>query len=158
MGEDIEKVFQIRLVNLCEPKYTPIKLDYVNRFGGLQPMTFFKNSTQNIEAKGSEYNTNTFTTYPIYNRSLGQKRVFNKNGSKTIKCNSGWVNEAENENIIDIMLSENLILTYTEEGATVTKAVTLKTSSQLLKTGLNEKVINYELEFEVASSLINNVV
>ena len=121
-------------------------------------MTFFKNSIQNIESKGSEYNTNTFTTYPIYDASLGQKRVYNKNGSKTIKCNSGWVNEAENENIKDILLSENLLLTYTEEGATVTKAVTLKSSSQLLKTGLNEKVINYELEFEVASQLINNVV
>jgi len=158
VNPEIEKVFQIRLVNLCEPKYTPIKLDYVNRFGGLQSMTFFKNSTQNIEAKGSEYNTNTFTTYPIYEASLGQKRVFNKNGSKSIKCNSGWVNESENENVKDILLSENLLLTYTEEGATVTKAVTLKSSSQLLKTGLNEKVINYELEFEVASQLINNVV
>jgi hypothetical protein len=56
------------------------------------------------------------------------------------------------------MLSENLLLTYDEEGTTVTKAVTLKSSSQLFKTHLNEKVINYELEFEVASSLINNVV
>ena len=158
MGEDIEKVFQILLVNLCESKYTPIKLDYVNRYGGLQSMTFFKNSTQNIEAKGSEYNTNTFTTYPIYDASLGQKRVYNKNGSKSIKCNSGWVNESENENVKDILLSENLLLTYTEEGATVTKAVTLKSSSQLLKTNLNEKVINYEFEFEVASQLINNVV
>lgn len=155
---EVEKVFQVRLVNLCEPKFTPIKLDFVNRYGGLQSMTFFKNSIQNIEAKGSEYNTNTFTTYPIYDASLGQKRVYNKNGSKTIKCNSGWVNELENENIKDILLSENLLLTYTEEGATVTKAVTLKSSSQLLKTGLNEKVINYELEFEVASQLINNVV
>ena len=155
---EVEKVFQVRLVNLCEPKFTPIKLDFVNRYGGLQSMTFFKNSIQNIEAKGSEYNTNTFTTYPIYDTSLGQKRVYNKNGSKTIKCNSGWVNEAENENIKDILLSENLLLTYTEEGATVTKAVTLKSSSQLLKTNLNEKVINYELEFEVASQLINNVV
>lgn len=157
-GEDVEKVFQVRLVNLCEPKFTPIKLDYVNRYGGLQSMIFFKNSIQNIEAKGSEYNTNTFTTYPFYNASLGQKRVYNKNGSKSIKCNSGWVNESENENIKDILLSENLLLTYTEEGATVTKAVTLKSSSQLLKTGLNEKMINYELEFEVASQLINNVV
>ena len=37
-------------------------------------------------------------------------------------------------------------------------AVTLKNTSQLMKTHLNEKVINYEFEFEVASKLINNVV
>ena len=151
-------LYSVTLVALCEPKFSPIGLDFVNRYGGLQKMTFFKNSIQTIEVKGSEYNTNNFNNYPHYTQDLGQKRVYNKNGSKTIKCNSGWVNEAENENIKDIMLSENLLLTYTEEGATVTKAVTLKSSSQLLKTGLNEKVINYELEFEVASQLINNVI
>lgn len=153
------KVYEQNLVNLCESKYNPIKLDFINRLGGKQSMYFFKNSTQSIEVKSSEYNTNTFDGgYPIYNGFLGQKRIYNKNGTKTIKCNSGWINEVENENIQDIMLSENLLLTYDEEGTTLTKAVTLKSSSQLFKTHLNEKVINYELEFEVASSLINNVV
>jgi hypothetical protein len=153
------KVYEQNLVNLCESKYNPIKLDFINRLGGKQSMYFFKNSTQSIEVKSSEYNTNTFEdVYPTYNGFLGQKRIYNKNGTKTIKCNSGWINEVENENIQDIMLSENLLLTYDEEGTTLTKAVTLKSSSQLFKTHLNEKVINYELEFEVASSLINNVV
>jgi len=153
------KVYEQNLVNLCESKYNPIKLDFINRLGGKQSMYFFKNSTQSIEVKSSEYNTNTFEdVYPTYNAFLGQKRIYNKNGTKTIKCNSGWINEVENENIQDIMLSENLLLTYDEDGTTVTKAVILKSSSQLFKTHLNEKVINYELEFEVASSLINNVV
>jgi hypothetical protein len=157
-GDEYQLIYQVKLVNLCEIKYNPIKLDYVNRLGGKQSMYFFKNSNQTIEVKGSDYNTNTFDGYPVYNTTLGQKRIYNKNGSKTIKCNSGWLNEAENINIQDIMLSENLLLTYDENGATVTKAVTLKNSSQLFKTHLNEKVINYELEFEVASQLINNVV
>jgi hypothetical protein len=153
-------VYRTNLVNLCEQKYNPIKLDFINRLGGMQSMYFFKNSTQSIEVKSSEYNANTFLEerYPTYNQELGQKRIYNKNGSKTIKCNSGWINELENENIQDIMLSENLLLTYDEEGTIVSKAVTLKSSSQLFKTHLNEKVINYELEFEVASALINNVV
>jgi hypothetical protein len=151
-------VYEVTLINLCEIKYNPIKLDFINRYGGKQSMYFFKNSNQTIEVKGSEYNTNTFDGYPNYDTTLGQKRIYNKNGSKTIKCNSGWINEVENLNIQDIMLSENLLLTYDDEGSTITKAVTLKTSSQSLKTHLNEKVINYDLDFEVASSLINNVV
>jgi hypothetical protein len=121
-------------------------------------MYFFKNSTQTIEVKGSEYNTNTFNGYPTYDKNLGQKRIYNKNGSKTIKCNSGWITEKENLNIQDIMLSENLLITYDEDGENVTRAVTLKNSSQLMKNHLNEKVINYELEFEIANQLINNVV
>jgi len=158
-------LFSINLFNLCEPKYTPLNLKYINRKGGLQNLTLFKNSTQNIEVKGSEYNTNTFISYPEYNQSLGQKRIFNKNGTKTIKCNTGWIEENEKENILDIMLSENLLLSYYElidysgiQEKLVEYAVTLKNSSMLMKTHLNEKVINYELEFEVASALINNVV
>ena len=158
IDESIHIIYQVKLSNLCEAKYNPIKLDFINRLGGKQSMYFFKNSTQTIEVKGSEYNTNTFSTYPTYDTTLGQKRIYNKNGNKNIKCNSGWINEAENINIQDIMLSENLLLTYNEDGEYVTRAVTLKNSSQLFKTHLNEKVINYELEFEVASQLINNVV
>ena len=158
LDEETQIIYQVKLSNLCEIKYNPIKLDFINRLGGKQSMYFFKNSTQTIEVKGSEYNTNTFSTYPTYDTTLGQKRIYNKNGSKTIKCNSGWISEAENINIQDIMLSENLLLTYNEDGENITRAVTLKNSSQLMKTHLNEKVINYELEFEIANQLINNVV
>lgn len=141
----------------CEAKYNPFALEYVNRLGGKQTMTLFKNSTQTIEVKASDYNTNTFTNgYPMYDEYLGQKRIFNKNGTKTIKCNTGWLKETDNINIQDIFLSEMLYLTSAD--GTIDAAVTLKNSNQLLKNHLNEKVINYELEFEVASSLINNVV
>ena len=58
--------------------------------------------------------------------------------------------------IQDIMLSENLFLTSLD--GSISNAVTLKNTSQLMKTHLNEKVINYELEFELANKLINNVV
>lgn len=141
----------------CEIKYSPFALQFINRLGGKQTMTLFKNSTQTINTKATDYNTNNFTNnYPTYNRYLGQKRIFNKNGNKTIKCNTGWLNENDNINIQDIYLSEMLYLTSAD--GTIDAAVILKNSSQQIKTHLNEKVINYELEFEVASSLINNVV
>ena len=120
-------------------------------------MTLFKTSTESINVKSSDYNTNTFTNgYPMYDEYLGQKRIFNKNGTKTIKCNTGWLSETDNINIQDIFLSEMLYLTSAD--GTIDAAVTLKSTSQQFKTHLNDKVINYELEFEVASSLINNVV
>lgn len=150
-------IFRSNLIPDCEQKYNPFALEFVNRLGGKQTMTLFKNSTQSIEVKGSDYNTNTFTNgYPLYDEYLGQKRTFNKNGTKTIKCNTGWFKESDNINIQDVFLSENLFLKSAD--ATINSAVVLKNSSQQFKTHLNDKVINYELEFEVASSLINNVV
>lgn len=150
-------IYSCTLTPECEQKYNPFILEFVNRLGGKQTMTLFKNSTQSIEVKASDYNTNTFTNgYPMYDEYLGQKRIFNKNGTKTIKCNTGWIKETDNINIQDIFLSEMLYLSSADE--TIAAAVTLKNTSQQFKTHLNEKVINYELEFEVASSLINNVV
>ena len=150
--------FECDLTPICEQKYTPLSLQFINRLGGLQQMTLFKNSTKSIEVKASDYNTNTFTAgYPSYDQNLGQKRIFNKNGTTMVKANTGWLNESENINIQDIFLSEVLYLTSADANFQY-GAVTLKSTSQLMKTHLNEKVINYELEFEVASSLINNVV
>lgn len=155
--ENWTDIYEALLTPICEPKYSPLILKYVNSLGGLQEITLFKNSTKTIDVKSSDYNTNTFTSgYPDYDTSLGQKRIFNKNGGTTIKCNTGWINEYQNGDIQDIMLSENLFLTSLD--TTINNAVILKNSSMLMKTHLNEKVINYELEFEIANSLINNVV
>jgi len=151
-------IYKIQLNNLCEPKYNVNTLKFINRYGGLQYLTLFKNSTQTLEVKSSDYNTNTFTTYPSYNTDLGQKRIFNKNGTYTIKCNTGWVYEIDNDDIQDVMLSENLLLTYYDNGVEKTNAVTLKNTTQLMKNSVTDKMINYEFEFEVASSVINNVV
>jgi len=157
-GDTYTSIYQCVLTPICENKYTPLGLRFVNRKGGVQQLTLFKNNTKTIDVKASDYNTNTFTEgYPVYDQTLGQKRVFNKNGNVTVKANTGWLNESENINIQDIMLSEMLSLTSANSDYAY-GAVTLKSSSQLMKTHLNEKVINYELEFEVASSLINNVV
>jgi len=152
------KIYECILYPNCESKYNPFSLSFINRLGGKQQITLFKNSTQSIEVKSSEYNTNTFNGKWVtpYDQDNGQKRIFNKNGNKTIKCNTGWIKEAENINIQDIFLSENLFLKSAD--GTINSAVVLKNSSQQFKTHLNDKVINYELEFEVASSLINNVV
>lgn len=151
-------IYRIELTNLCEPKYNVNTLRFINRYGGLQYLTLFKNSTQTIEVKSSDYNTNTFTTYPTYNTDLGQKRIFNKNGTYTIKCNTGWVYEIDNDDIQDVMLSENLLLYYYDNGVFKSNAVTLKNTTQLMKNSVTDKMINYEFEFEVASSVINNVV
>ena len=151
-------IYKIQLNNLCEPKYNVNTLKFINRYGGLQYLTLFKNSTQTLEVKSSDYNTNTFTTYPTYNTDLGQKRIFNKNGTYTIKCNTGWVYEIDNDDIQDVMLSENLLLTYWDNGVEKTNAVTLKNTTQLMKNSVTDKMINYEFEFEVASNVINNVV
>jgi hypothetical protein len=131
-----------------ECKYTPVLCDFVNRYGGWQTVTFFKAQTNNIAVKGTDYK---LTQSAInYNTSIGQFKTFNLNGKQTVKLNTGFVDENYSELITDLLLSETVLL----DG----KPVTVKTQGSDLKTSLKDRLINYEMEFEYAYNLINDVV
>jgi hypothetical protein len=69
---------------------------------------------------------------------------------QSIRINTGWVDENNSELIQDLLLSETILLDL--------KPVTIKTDGTELKTSLNNKMINYEMEFDYSFDLINNVV
>jgi hypothetical protein len=119
-------------------------------------MNFFKKSVKSFEVKGNDYDITPFTTYPTTNPYLGQSQVFNKNGTQTIKLNSGWISESEVQLIKQIALSENLLLMDTFDASFV--PVKLKNATFIEKTKLNDRVLNYEIELEYANPMINNIV
>ena len=131
-----------------ECKYTPVECTFINRYGGWEVLTFFKQQTNTISVKGTDYK---LTQSAInYNTSIGQFKTFNTNGKQIIKLNTGFVDENYSELITDLLLSETVLL----DG----KPVTVKTQGSELKTSLKDKLINYEMEFEYAYNLINDVV
>lgn len=138
----------VKVTPICEPKYTTVRCDYINRFGGWQVLTFFKAQTNSINVSGTSYNM--LSDGVAYNTSLPQTSSFNINGRQNIRLNTGWVPELYSELIQDLLLSETILL----DG----KPVEIKTQSTELKTSLKDKNINYEIEFEYAYNLINNVV
>lgn len=133
---------------LCEPKYTPVTCTFVNRYGGWQFLTFFKNSTEAIETEFKEFSM--LPSNVDYNVLQGQRRRFNHQGKQSIKCNTGWVPENYFELIQDLLLSEVVLLNG--------KPAVVKSKSSEKKTSLNNKVINYEIEFEYNYGLINDVI
>lgn len=140
--------YTINVDEVCEPKYTPIVCTFINRFGGWQYLTFFKSNSTAIDTKGNDYKM--LPSSWNYDPLKGQKHSFNRDGMQTVKANTGWVDESYNELIQDLMLSETILLDD--------KPVILKTQGTTLKSSLNDKNINYEVEFEYSFSLINNVI
>jgi hypothetical protein len=131
-----------------ECKYTPVECTFINRYGGWEFLTFFKAQTNSVSVKGTDYK---LTQSAInYNTAIGQFKTFNINGKQTVKLNTGWVDENYSELITDLLLSETVLL----DG----KPVTIKTQSSDFKTNLKDKNINYEIEFEYAFNLINEVI
>jgi hypothetical protein len=121
---------------------------YINRFGGWQFLTFFKTRIDNISTKGTSYNQ--LQDSINYSVSKGQSKSFNINGKQSIKLSSGFVPENYSDLIQDLLLSETVLL----DGL----PVEVKTQATTLKTSLIDRNVNYEIDFEYAFNLINNVV
>jgi hypothetical protein len=142
------KIYEVKTDKILECKYDPIDVVFVNRYGGWQFLTFFKASQQSIETKGTDYNL--MPSSWNYNYRQGQSKSMNLNGIKTIKCNTGFVDEDYQELITDLMLSDIVLV----DGF----PATVKSKSTTLKTHLRDKNINYTVDFEFANNLVNNIV
>ena len=75
----------------------------------------------------------------------------NANGNESIRCNTGWVDEFFGTSTLkELLLSERILLNG--------KPVKMKTKGFETQKHINEKLINYTLEFENAYDIINNVI
>ena len=134
---------------LEECKYTPVIIDFVNKYGAWQREFFFKASNDTLSVENTEYNllqTDSFN----YNTLEGQRKVFNANGKKSIKVNTGWVYETWSDVLKQIMLSERILIDN--------KPAKINTKSTELFKSINTKQINYSLDFEFAYDVINSVI
>ena len=146
-GEQIFS-FNYKVLAICENKYTPVVCSFINRFGGWEFLTFFKAQTNTIDISNTSYNFNPSSiNYDVFK---GNSKNFNTNGNQIVKLNTGWIDEIHNETIQDLMLSETILLDN--------KPASLVTKQTILKTDLNDKNINYTLDFSYNFDLINNVI
>lgn len=132
-----------------ECKYTPVCCDFINRYGAWQREYFFKASKNSINVENSEYNL-LQANLVNYDVLEGQRKTFNTNYSEVITLNTDWVSEDFSENLRDLMTSERIMLDN--------RPVKLNTKSVELQKQINTKMINYTIEFQYATDIINNVV
>jgi hypothetical protein len=143
-----ESIFTTTFISECENKYEPLQCSFINRMGGWEFLTFFKARTQQWEVKNKEYQL--LPNDVDYNPLRGESKAFNYEAKQSIKINTGWVEEHYNELIKDLMTSETILLDN--------KPVKLKTMTTDLKTSLQDKMINYQIDFEYNYNQINNVI
>jgi len=148
-GTDVSVV---RVDSISECKYEPIKLTFINKFGALQDLWFFKTSKLSIKTDEEEYRANIISSN-TYSTSKHQYRNLFKSGRESLKVNSGFYLESYNEVFKELLLSNKAWVYYTGK----TLPVQIKTSDMEFKTSLNDSLIQYSLELEFAYDKINNV-
>lgn len=134
---------------IIECKYTPMVIDFINKYGAWQREFFFKASKSTVNKQNSTFNL-LQTTVDNYSVLEGQRKAFNTIIKESIVVNSDWRDDDYAEVIRDILMSERILLNNSP--------VQLKTQSVELQKHINNKTINYQLEFEYAYDFNNTVI
>ena len=146
----------IDVVTINECKYEPKKVTFINKFGALQDMHFFKKSVEKIDIKKESYKSNIIQG-GSYSRSQHVNRDFNVIGKESVSLSSGYLSEEYNEVFKQLLLSEKVWVTNIINGVEQVLPLNVKTSNITYKTSLNDRLVEYTIDFENSFDTINNI-
>ena len=162
-GSAISQLYTIN-VNCANTKnYEPIRLCWLNQWGGWDYYTFTQKSINKISTKGSTYNqiegTWNESSYRI-NGYKGGKKAFRVNATEKITMNTDFVNESESEWFEELINSPEVYMLegYQEDSSLpalneYVTPVRLTTSSYTRKTIANDRLMQYTFEVEKSKTL-----
>jgi len=138
-------------------KYTPIIVTFVNKFGALQDLYLDRKSAESINTKSETYKSSNIDLSTLtYDVNQHPKNTFDKIGNESIVANTGYVDETYNEVIKQLMLSEQVWLKKLD-GTGDVFPVNVTTQQLNYKTSVNDKLVQYTINFEYAFDKINNI-
>jgi len=134
-----------RFYPTCESKFTPSVMQFINKNGVWESITFFKRSESSISTSTNQYRrslgSSSATGFSYDTTAHNYKRI-NTNGRKSFTLNTGWVGEDYDAIMEQMLMSERVML----DGL----PVNVTTNSMTLQKVVNEKTINYTIEVEEA--------
>ena len=141
------------------------KIIFINKFGVQQDLWFFLKETKTLGRKNEGFKSNTLT-YPTtnnpatYSISDAPNKIFNTTAKQTFTLSSGYYPEQANQFFEQLLLSEYVWLERpqkTNPSLDEVIPVKVKTSSMAFKTSVNDRLIEYTIDFEEAFDYINNI-
>ncbi len=154
---DSDGIQTVNVKILEECKYEPKKVTFVNKFGALQDMYFFKKSVESMNVTKESYKSNILDSNMAYNSSNHVYRDFNVVGKESITLSSGFLSEEYNEVFKQMMLSEKVWITNITDDGEQVLPINVKTGDITYKTSLNDKLVQYTIEFDKSFDTINNI-
>lgn len=145
----MEELFAETYTLTCECKYQPYQLAFVNRYGMVDFMTWFKRSDETIDFASEQFRASVYQDgFSTYNSEVRVYNDYNLNGRQSLTLNSDWVDEVYGEVLEDILMSRECWLLV--DGLWV--AVNPERSTLDVKKEVNDHVINYTMKFIYATN------
>lgn len=146
------KIINVETVEEC--KYTPYRIEYLNKYGLPEQIVFYKRSDRSLRVERENYRANTLSSYKSGSLANHVYKDYNVNGRETMNLNTDWLPESFYESFKQMYLSENVWIWFNDEKL----PVNVKNSELKEKKHVNEKVISYQVEVEFAFDKIGNIV
>jgi len=136
---------------VCPFYYTPIRIAWKNRYGQFDFLNFYK-----------RHNDTFNTTQRLYQPQLGswQSRTLSYDQFQTsqqryivdavqvLECNTDFLPEGYNELMKQLLVSDEIYWLY-DQPSNLVKPLTIQTNSLQFKTGVNNKLIQYTITFDI---------
>jgi len=147
----------VDVVTLDECKYEPKKVSFINRWGALQDLWFFKKSVESMNVEKESYKSNILGYDGTYSTSNHVNRDFNVVGKESVTLSSGFLDEEYNKVFKEMMLSEKVWITNITESGEQVLPINVKTGEITYKTSLNDKLVQYTIQFDKSFDTVNNI-
>jgi hypothetical protein len=141
---------KIRYDVVCEQKYPNVRIKWKNRFGQFDYLNFnminrqsFNTTKRTYQPQLGSWESTTFG----YNSYDSATLNYINDSVQNISVNSNWLNEDYNEIFKQLLVSDEIYWVYDEVNSLV-RPLTVQTSDIVFKTGVVDKLIQYQIDFK----------
>lgn len=135
----------------CAFYYEPIRVAYKNRYGQFDFINFYKRNDKvfNTEQRVYQPQLGTWESATLsYNQFQTSQQRYIVDSTETISCNTDFLSDGYNELMKQLMVSDEIYWCYDQTNNLV-KPLTIQTNSLQFKTGVNNKLIQYTITFDI---------
>lgn len=147
--ETVTHYFEIKQ----ECRFNVVNCIFKNKYGVWQTIPFNRLSKKSIDFESSDYQ-GLISSFGAYNLNAHAKKTFLPMGKEKITVNTDFIPENYNRLFVELGLSE---FVYLQETGDVLPVNILKKSFDK-KTKLNNKLIQYSMDFEYSFNIMNTVI
>lgn len=136
---------------VCNEKYPNVRVKFKNRFGQFDWINFNMVSRQSFSTERKTYQpqlgsweSSTFS----YNNYDTATQAYIVDSKQMLSVNTNWLSEDYNDIIKQLLVSDE-IYWITDEVSGALKPLTIVTQNILFKTGVVDKLIQYQFDFQL---------
>jgi hypothetical protein len=134
----------------CKQKYPNVRIKWKNRYGQFDYFNFYMVSKTSFSTTNRSYQPQLGSWEGKtlgYNNYDSGKLNYIVDSQQSLTVNTNWVAEEYNELLKQMLVSEEIYWAYDETNNDL-RPITISTESLTFKTGVNDKVIQYQFDFD----------